>query len=164
MDTPIPFRGQITKEIFCLTQVANSGFMQRIGTILPAALVLYGVMIWSANRDLKFIIIMPAAAVVIFLLRKQLLDFINGLRYGSTAYDECVFAGELGEEGLLLKDDEGELTIAWSEITHFKSAPGLLLLYKAPGVFHVIHRSHFASEQAWAEAEQLVRRKISKGA
>lgn len=164
MDTPIAFRGKITREIYCLTQTVNSGLMQRMGTVLPAILVVYGIFLWSVNRELKFLIMPLVIAIFIFVLRKYILMFINGLRYGNTSYYEYVFAGELNSNGLLFKDDDGELAIAWSEITRLKSGPGLLLLYKGPNTFHVIHRSYFASEQAWTDAEQLVRNKVSNAA
>jgi len=162
MDNPIPFRGKITRDIFGLIQSINAVFMHNISTIVPAVLVVYGIFIWAVRRELQYLVVLVGLGIGIFALRKVIQKAQISLSYEKYSYESNDFFGELNPYGVLLKDDQGDLELPWSEFTRFKTGPGLLLLYTAKGTFHVLHRSYFDSEQAWADAGKLVKDRVAQ--
>nr|WP_320131711.1 YcxB family protein [uncultured Holophaga sp.] len=164
MDQPIPFRGQITPEIYGLIQSVNSRLVYHLGTIVPIVMVVYGLLLFAFRRQAEFLFVPVGTAIVIFLLRKLLRRIFLQLKYNGTFYDEFIFIGELNDEAMVLRDEKDQLELPWAKMQRFKTGPDLLLLYKGSSTFHVLHRSFFASSEVWEAVQGLVRSKIAKGA
>lgn len=79
---------------------------------------------------------------------------------GDSAILRAPLTGHLDEQGFTAESPHGRSNIAWTLFHQALVAPDIILLYISRQQFHLLPRAFFASDEAFAEAQELVRRNV----
>lgn len=168
MENPIHYSGHISKDIFLQAQKIHGGWMQRC---LPYIVPLVLMLMWGnggpapediAHKIPQLRLLAPIAILFGFVLaftqKFQLRRYYNK----NVAYFQTPLTGEVDENRYFCRAPEGESNIPWGSFTHAKKGTGIVLLYRSPQIFNVLHKSFFSSEQDWIDAYNLVEKNFPK--
>jgi hypothetical protein len=158
MSEPISFEGQITKDLFVKVQKSILSWKQYIPFIFPIWLVYFALTlkdIPNANNSvIRLIYVLVGVALAIGLHFYQIWNLVKV--YRKTPYLKSPIHGNLGDEGLFVKDSNGETNNPWGLYIKYKMSKDFVILYKGPNVFNLLSADFFKSRAEWERACQFI--------